>query len=284
MDNFDLKKYLVENKATIASRLITEDLDLGNVAFGENPAFIKLQGADAEEKNTEEEAWLQATLHDWFTLGDYFGDDPNGRTERLAKLLMQYKGDLFKLKSQYPNVFMQPTNHYEKYVYRGTSVAPDEQTIYRIIKASPQVYVGFQSDAPVVVVPFLYKPRSPVQSWAIDSAVAYRYAELYNPDIQAILIAKTDNDSFWMNPASATIFSGFEEEETLHFGQELKTYVQFEEFEGDGELLTSMLYDILNDDPLGTSADEGIDVDMVFEHPDFYSKFKDFEDYDQLPW
>tara|TARA_R110000823_G_scaffold249800_4_gene373050 strand:- start:849 stop:1685 length:837 start_codon:yes stop_codon:yes gene_type:complete len=277
VDNFDLKKYLVENKATMASRFIIEDLDLGNVAFGENPAFVKLQGADVEEKNTEQESWLQATLQDWFTLGDYSGDDANARTERLAKLLMQYKGDLFKLKSKYPNVFMQPNQ--QKYVYRGTSVAPDEESVYRIIKESPEVYVAESGE---VLVPFLYKPKSLVQSWAIDSQVALQYAEMYNEDIQAMLIAKTD-DSFWMNPASATIFSGFEEEETLHFGQELKTYVEFGEY-GMSESLMSILYDILNNDPLGTSADEGIDVDMVFEHPDFNAKFKEFDGYSQLPW
>lgn len=279
-DNFDLRKYLVESKATINSKLIAEALDLGDVAFGELPDMVDLQGAD-EEEDTPAESKLLSTLLTW-VIGD---DNQAASTAELGSRLMQHKSDLFKLKRKFPEVFAVPAG----YAFRGTRIDSSPGNIYNLLKQSKQIYIYSKGISSSIVVPYNYKPKSPVQSWSTELETAADFNQIAN-DYEwtqtCVLVAKID-DSFLMNPKAMDIIAredrDLDEGETLHFGQDINTYLDINS--ANPNPLFAILYEVLEDKPTGTYSDKESDfVETVHEHPNFNSRCTVISSFDQLPW
>ena len=56
MENFNLKKFLVENKLTTNSRIINEEGIFGDIAFGgeeDPPAYAKAQGKNQDQNQIQ---------------------------------------------------------------------------------------------------------------------------------------------------------------------------------------------------------------------------------------
>jgi hypothetical protein len=201
MENFNLKKYLIENKLTSNSRTVAEESIFGNAAFagpGDDPVYAKAQKKlPGSEPNTKEEQKLLDALEGWLA-SSWDGDDAT---------IVRYKKIMPQLKQEYPQIF-QPINPDGTLVYRGLSTINDYlQDILDNSTTSDWKEAGegwWIYKKPV-------KPRSTsdLQSYTYNINKAKQFGEN-----SAVLITKQDS-SFFMN---SEVYNP-QEEEVLHFGR-----------------------------------------------------------------
>jgi hypothetical protein len=264
----------------IRLKKLLEDIPMGSVAFGDRDDLAKFQNAPAED-NTVAEDGLKKLLIKWF--GGSPG--PVGSQGSWSKLigteLDNLKLDLFKLKKEFPKVFDPGTT---KFAFRGTSVPNMYTDVYNYLKAAKNIYIAESHDQlssdPVIVIPYTYKPKSPVQSWSAKETIAKTFSEHGLRNL--ILVSKVDN-SFIMNPEASNLLSGLRESEMLHFGKDITTYLVISSVNADNAFV--ILYEILEGLPPNALQDS--DEDMIkacYTHKNFKKMCKVIPNYDSLPW
>jgi hypothetical protein len=264
----------------IRLKKLLEDIPMGDVAFGDRKDLAKLQNAPIED-NTSAENELKKLLIKWFA-GSPDEDESQGEwTGYISTQLNNIKSDLFKLKKQFPKVF--DTNN-TNFAFRGTNVPNAYTDVYNYLKAAKNIYIVESHDQlssdPVIVIPYTYKPKSPVQSWSAKETIAKTFSNYGLRNL--ILLSKVDS-SFIMNPKASNLLSGLPESEMLHFGKSITTYLVIGSVNADNTFV--ILYEILEGLPPNTLQDS--DEDMIkacYTHENFKKVCKVIPDYDSLPW
>jgi hypothetical protein len=209
MENFNLKKFLVENKLTINSRMLSEEGIFGDVAFGgkdDAPVYAKAQGKEpGSEPNTKDEQKLLDALEEW--LESFFGYGEG--------TILRFKKEMPLLKQQYPQIF-QPQKPDGTLVYRGLSSINDYlQDIVDNSTTSDWKQAGEGW--------WIYK--KPVKPRSNNNLQSYSYsidkAKLFGEN-NGLLVTKQD-ENFFMN---SDVYNPLEQE-ILHYGRIYKHPVYF---------------------------------------------------------
>jgi len=224
MENFNLKKFLVENKLTTNSRIINEEGIFGDIAFGgeeDHPGYAKAQGKEpGSEPNTKDEQRLLDALEEWLTSFFGYGEST----------ILRFKKVMPQLKQQYPQIF-QPQKPEGTPVYRGLSQLNDYLQVI-VENSSPsdwkQAGEGW----------WIYK--NPIKPRSTNNLQSYSYimdkAKLFGEN-NGLLVTKQD-ENFFMN---SDIYNPLEQE-ILHYGKIYKYPVhlmiadyQYEMYVDDGD-------------------------------------------------
>jgi hypothetical protein len=264
----------------IRLKKLLEDIPMGDVAFGDRDDLAKFQNAPTED-NTFAEDGLKKLLIKWFGGTPGAVGSQGSWSSLIGTKLDDLKSDLFKLKKQFPKVFDTGNT---KFAFRGTNIPNLYTDVYNYIKAAEQIYIVENHDQlssdPVIVIPYSYKPKSPVQSWSAKETIAKTFSD---PGLRnLILISKVDN-TFLMNPEASNLLSGLRESEMLHFGKDINAFLVIGSVNADNTFV--ILYEIL--EGLPARALEDSDEDMLkacFEHENFKTMCKVIPSYDALPW
>lgn len=195
----------------------------GKIAFGDPntkaatadaKSIAKLQGikmSDDEpgERDTKIEVNLYDTLFDWV----------KGETSYASKKLYKYKDLIKQAQRKFPTIF-KPSTPVGTVVYRGIGELNDKlldklkntsKSFWKTIVVNRRTYM-------VYTKPISYTPRSIVQSWTHDMAIAGDFAG------DALLISKQDSE-FLFNQEFMKILYPKNEKEQLHFGKEYKNKI-----------------------------------------------------------
>jgi len=201
MEDFNLKKFLVENKLTINSRVINEEGIFGDTAFADKndpPQYAKAQGKEpGSEPDTKEEKRLLDALESWLE-ASWQGD---------GEVIKGYKKLMPQLKQEYPQIFA-PLKPNVTVVYRGLSTV-NEYLETLIENSSPSDWKQVEEGWWIYKKPVKPRSTSDLQSYTYDLERAKLFGEN-----NAILITKQDN-SFFMN---SEVYNPVEQE-VLHFGR-----------------------------------------------------------------
>jgi hypothetical protein len=264
----------------IRLKKLLEDIPMGNVAFGDRDDLAKFQNAPTED-NTFAEDGLKKLLIKWFGGTPGAVGSQGSWSGMIGNELYNLKSDLLKLKKQFPKVFDPGAT---KFAFRGTNIPNMHTDVYNYIKAAEQIYIVENHDQlssePVIVIPYSYKPKSPVQSWSAKETIAKTFSDTGLRNL--ILISKVDN-TFLMNPEASNLLSGLRESEMLHFGKDINAFLVIGSVNADNTFV--ILYEIL--EGLPARALEDSDEYMVkacFEHENFKNICKVIPSYDALPW
>ena len=200
MENFNLKKFLVENKLTSNSRILSEGI-FGDTAFADKrdpPSYAQAQGKEpGSEPDVKGEHEFVKELENWLT----------SPMEADIDLILKYKKVMPQLKQDYPQVF-NPAKPNGPLVYRGLA-GINEGLQSQIENSSPQDYIPTKDGRFLLKAPIKYKSRDPLQSFTYDAKTALKFG-----GSTAMLITKQD-DGFCMN---ATNWNPLEQE-LLHLGR-----------------------------------------------------------------
>ena len=264
----------------IRLKKLLEDIPMGSVAFGDRANLAKLQNAPTED-NTDAEDELKKLLIYWFsgtpgavgTQGEWSG--------HLSTKLIDIKSDLFKLKKQFPKVFDTSNT---KFAFRGTNIPNTHEDVYTYLKEAKQIYIvsnhGKLTSEPVIVIPYTYKPKSPVQSWSSVETVAETFS---NTGLRKLVVISKVDDSFIMNPAASNLLSGLRESEMLHFGKDITTYLVISSVNADNAYV--ILYEVIAGYKPRALQDSDENMMLaVAKHENFKKMCTVVSDYDSLPW
>jgi len=202
--NFNLRKFLVENKLTNNSRALSEGM-FGDVAFADKedpPRYAKAQGKEpGSEPNTDNEQEFIEELEDWLTSPMEADED----------VIAKYGRMMPQLKQQYPEIFL-PSEQNGTLIYRGLADINDNLQ-NQIEKTTAKDYIPVEGGTFYLLKkPVSYTSRTEIQSYTYSLETSKRFGKN-----TAILVTKQD-DTFFMNPP---VYNP-SEEELLHIGQESK--------------------------------------------------------------
>lgn len=184
----------------------------GDIAFGAEKQFVRLQDKTGKEDNTQIEQKIFDTL-----LG--FTNRPeNDRADFLYKNMELFK----KSKTKFPSIFKPDTSNGTE-VYRGLSLIKRE-LLSKLEKSTTtddytKVKIGgityYQYNKPVI-----YTPRLNVQTWTYSKSVASQDRGEF-----AVLITNQNNEYLFSQKAMkiflniSRISSGLDQKMVLHFGK-----------------------------------------------------------------
>jgi hypothetical protein len=184
----------------------------GDIAFGTEKQFVKLQGKTGTENNTQ----LEQKIFD--ALLGFINRPDSVRADFLYKNM-----DLFKKsKTKFPSIFKPDTSNGTE-VYRGLSLI-NRELLSKLEKSTTtddytKVKIGgityYQCNKPII-----YTPHSSVQTWTYSKSIAAQ-----NNGEFAVLITN-QNDEYLFSQKAMKIFlntseqsSGLDQKSVLHFGK-----------------------------------------------------------------
>lgn len=146
--------------------------------------------------------------------------------KRVIQHLDTFKPVFDKLKSKY-KIFMLPTTY--KTVYRGTAI--DKKTYEKFIRVTKstewkKVKIGSHLFYVYTMKTFQYKPHQTYQSFTVDPNIARDFND-HPAKRGVILLTKSNIKDFYFDPK---FLNGIDDEydtedETIHFGKDLRAYV-----------------------------------------------------------
>lgn len=181
---------------------------VGDVMFGEEPDFVKLQKAPSKpiEINTNWENELWRTIKQWV-----------GTSEtKTANYFKKNKELLKTLAKEFPVLLQPPIG---KMAYRGTSIKTDSlrnaflKKKYNVIKVGGREVFHFKN--------LKYKPARASQSWTVDPKMAFKFeGRRNNVDSVHVVYATKINDDFIFSPQLMNIMFKGQESEVVRVGGE----------------------------------------------------------------
>ena len=196
LDNMiNLKDILFEVAPEIAAKY-------GDVLFGEEPKFVKLQSAHREQ-NTSVEDKLQNALINWYAGYGFFNN-----FDKSAAALYKYKTELLKLKNEYPEIVKPPKNGTK--IYRG--ITEESKNFVPIIefakRINPKGTLNATNYSGLIFKNIKYKPHRNVTSWS---------TKIFEDTYPIYLIGQVD-DNCIMSPKASNIFYSHQRQyEIIHF-------------------------------------------------------------------
>ncbi len=199
--------YIKDRKPTKIIRsnnsLTKEGKIFGDLLFGE---LEELYGKEYE-KDMPKEKKLFDDLMD-FIRGDYI-DLPK------STALISTLKKLMKLKDVYPKVLKKLDS---ELLYRGNKKIDDDTL--NAFKKDSKYPIEQQGNYKFIIVPYIYKPHSPVQSWTSNFQVAQMFG------IKSIIRAKIPAKELVFNELFLNILSNFsavgDEDEVIRVGNNIK--------------------------------------------------------------
>lgn len=174
---------------------------VGDVMFGEEPDFVKLQKAPSKpiEINTKWENEL------WWTIKQWVGSSET----KTANYFKKNKELLKTLAKEFPALLQPPIG---KMAYRGTSIKTDSlrnaflKKQYNVITVGGREVFHFKN--------LKYKPARASQSWTVDPKTAFKFeGRRNNVDSVHVVYATKVNNDFILSPQLMNIvFNGQESE------------------------------------------------------------------------
>jgi hypothetical protein len=182
----------------------------GDIAFGDDPRFQRIQGKRNYEENTKYEDIIFDIISDWAHMADGITSKKLYRRE-----------DLFRAASKkFPTVFKPDTPNGTE-VYRG--LATTKTKLISFLKKTPlkdwkSIEINNKSYKRYKK-PIEYNPSREVQSWTTSQSIAHRFAE------SSVLISKQNEEYLFSQKTMNIIFNGRNEKEILHFGKQFSNDV-----------------------------------------------------------
>lgn len=190
-----------------SNQILTEEEKLfGKILFGE---FEEFHTYDYEKDTPKEKKIFQELLK--FIRGDFI-DYPKSAT------LISALKKLIKMKNVYPDVLVEKRAKSEP-LYRGNiTIDDDKLEAFKENKKYPTEWLDYYN---YVIVPYTYKPHSPVQSWTTMLSVAQRFGpecvfRAQIPEKELVF------NSLFLNTLVSTTKAAIEEDEVIRVGGSIK--------------------------------------------------------------
>jgi hypothetical protein len=182
----------------------------GDIAFGDEPEFVRIQGKYGLERDTEIEEKILMALQKWV------GAPNNKSSEYLYNHIELFK----KAKNKFPSIFKPETPNGTD-IYRGINKVNDEIISSLKKNSKPKDYTKLTVRGVTFYKynkPILYTPNRNIQSWTSTAEISVKFS--YGPDKDnGGIIISNQNDEYFFNQNVTNYLFGETEDEILHFGK-----------------------------------------------------------------